>query len=295
VQPNIEQGKKWEPEYEQFIMGRLGDLTRAASKESPALIVWPETATPRSITENHGLFRQVRKTATETGSPILLGSAEPQKYARRDPQRKKYLNSAFLIHPENVKRKVQRYDKIRLLPFGEYLPKNEIIPWERMGVPNMGGYLSGKEFTVFRYKDVRFCTLICWETLFPDLVRSFTKRGSDLIVNITNEAWFGATAAPYQFLAMNVFRSVEHRVSMVRCANTGISCFIDPCGRIIGRVRKDKKDIFVRGYLTKEVPIWRTRTVYTLYGNWLAHAALAVSVLVLVLSLIRGKRHSYGA
>jgi len=119
---------------------------------------------------------------------------------------------------------------------------------------------------------------ICWENIFPELVRAFVKRGAQFIVNITNEAWFGETAAPRQFLAMSVFRAVENRVPVVRSANTGISCIITPTGEIIGRVQEGVKDLFVEGYLTGKIPLSEGKTFYTVHGDVFAISALVYSV-----------------
>jgi apolipoprotein N-acyltransferase len=125
---------------------------------------------------------------------------------------------------------------------------------------------------------------ICWENLFSDLVRQFVKRGAQFIVNITNEAWFGETAAPYQFLSMSVFRAVENRVYVVRCANTGISCFIDPCGRVVDRVKDENgRDIFVRGIVTGSVIPLESNTIYTRYGDWLVWLSIAFFIFILLL------------
>jgi len=291
IQPNIEQGKKWDPTYEKFIMQTLRDLTIEASAQKPALIVWPETATPRSIMENYGLFLQVQEAATKAGAPILLGSSERRKNEKKSPRESKYLNSAFLVYPQGSRTKVQKYDKIQLMPFGEYLPNKEIIPWARLRVPNIGGYVPGTEFTTFELGSLRFCTVICWESIFPGLVRPFLQRGADLIINITNEAWFVERVASYQFLSMNVFRAVEHRVSMVRCANTGISCFIDPYGKVTGRVQRDGEDIFVRGFLTREVPIHRERTIYTALGDAIIYISAVISLLILVSCFVKVRRN----
>jgi len=140
------------------------------------------------------------------------------------------------------------------MPFGEYLPHEDVIPWSWIKAGAIGNYLPGTEYTVFQLPEGRLSVTICWENLFSNLVRQFVKRGAQFIVNITNEAWFGETAAPYQFLSMSVFRAVENRVYVVRCANTGISCFIDPCGRVVDRVKDENgRDIFVRGIVTGSV------------------------------------------
>jgi apolipoprotein N-acyltransferase len=182
----------------------------------------------------------------------------------------------------------QQYDKIGLLPFAEYIPLEQNIPWSYIKIPDVSPYMQGKEFTVFQEPGFRFGATICWESIFPDLVRQFVKRGAQFIVNLTNEAWFGETAAPYQFLSMSVFRAVENRVFVVRCANTGISCFIDPLGRVVSRVQDGSgKDIFVRGVLTDKVVLMDSDTVYTRYGDVFAWLNMGVASVFLLLALLR--------
>ena len=172
------------------------------------------------------------------------------------------------------------------MPFGEYMPMEDLIPWSSLQVPLVGSYVAGEKFTVFRLPDWRFGVTICWENLFPDFVRQFVKNGAQFMVNITNEAWFGKGSAPYQFLSMNVFRAVENRVYVVRCANTGISCFIDPYGRIIDRVKDDTgEDVFVRGVLTGSIIPLDSKTFYTSHGDWFAWTSMACSVGFLLLAL----------
>lgn len=288
VQGNIEQAKKWDPQYANFIMQTYANLTQEASKDHPGLIVWPETATPRAINKDPRLYAEVRQIARVSGTYLLLGSAQQQKFEVKGSRQLKYLNSAFLIPPEVQRAKNQRYDKIRLLPFGEYLPLKGTVPWSYVKVPNIGGYVPGKEFTVFQVPDFRFSVAICWESIFPDLVRRFVKNGAQLMVNITNEAWFGKTAAPYQFLSMNVFRAVENRVYLVRCANTGVSCIIDPYGRLVDRVKDEMdRDIFVRGVLSRTVIPFDSKTLYTLYGDWFAWLCLLCSAGFLLIAIFK--------
>jgi len=257
IQPNIEQTRKWNPKFENFIMQTLTDLSFKASKDRPQLIIWPETATPRAITENYGLFKHIQEIAKKTDATLLLGSSERQKYQIKKRSDRKYMNSAFLIHPSRTKGKNQRYDKIRLLPFAEYLPYKEKIPWSYAKIPDISGYVPGENFTVFKQDNFTFSTTICWENIYPELVRSFVRAGAQFIVNISNEAWFGKTAAPYQFLSMSVFRAIENRIYVVRSANTGVSCIIDPYGRIVNRVRDNGgQDLFVRGFLTRSVTLY---------------------------------------
>jgi len=150
-------------------------------------------------------------------------------------------------------------------------------------VAEFGNYLPGKEYTVFKTPFSRFGVTICWENIFPDLVREFVRHGAQFMVNVTNEAWFGPVTAPHQFVAMSVFRAVENRVFLVRCGNTGISCVIDPYGRVGNRVTgADGGSIFVQGFMNDSVVPLDSRTVYNQYGDWFAWVCIAVSIVLLV-------------
>jgi apolipoprotein N-acyltransferase len=294
VQGNIEQNKKWDPKYASMIMKTYTDLTYKAAEKKPTLIIWPESATPRSISTDTKLQSQVRDISRSTGAYLLLGSTQLQKFRVQSPEGARYLNSAFLITPEPGEMKNQRYDKIRLFPFGEYLPYKDTIPWRLINVSEFGNYLAGKEYTVFKTPFSRFGVTICWENIFPDLVREFVGQGAQFMVNVTNEAWFGPITAPHQFVSMSVFRAVENRVFMVRCGNTGISCVIDPYGRVGNRVTgADGGDIFVQGFMNDSIVPLDSRTIYNEYGDWFAWLCASVSTVFLVLGVFR-KRGSVG-
>ena len=291
VQGNIEQEKKWDRRHANFIMQTYADLTHKASKESPDLIVWPETATPRSINRDPELYNHVIRITKAADTSLLLGSSHHRKFKGKDSKNVTFFNSAFLIQPEG-KVKKQRYDKIRLFPFGEYLPLKETIPWSAIDVPDVPGTVPGDELTIFSLPGLQFGVTICWENIFPDLFRHFIKAGAQFIINITNEAWFGETAALYQFVSMSVMRAVENRVYVVRCANTGVSCFIDPYGKVVDRVKNSTgKDIFVRGILTGSIIPQEPKTFYTQYGDWLVWLSFLCSVVFLVIALLKKNRN----
>jgi apolipoprotein N-acyltransferase len=185
-----------------------------------------------------------------------------------------------------------QYLKIRLVPFGEYIPCEESIPWPdfivQRGKRNFD--IAGSEATLFQVDGIQFGTLICWEVLFPDLTRNVVKKGADFVINLTNEAWFGSIAFPYQMLSSCVFRAVENRVNLVRCANTGISCFIDPYGRITGRIENGGKDIFVSGILTQKILISPPGTFYTNHGDLLVYGCIALLMAIVVWIFLKRKR-----
>jgi apolipoprotein N-acyltransferase len=288
VQGNIDQDKKWDPKYAAMIMKTYTDLSYKAAESKPVLMIWPESATPRSISTDAKLLSQVRDISRSTGAYLLLGSTQLQKFKVQSPQSARYLNSAFLISPEPGEVKNQRYDKIRLFPFGEYLPYKETIPWHLIKVTEFGNYMAGKEYTVFKTPFSRFGVTICWENIFPDLVREFVRRGAQFMVNVTNEAWFGPVTAPHQFVAMSVFRAVENRIFMVRCGNTGISCCIDPYGRVTKQVTgAGGGGIFVQGFMNESIIPLDSRTVYNQYGDWFAWLCIAVSIVILAFGALK--------
>ena len=290
VQGNIPQERKWDPRYAHEIMQIYTKLTERASKDQPDMIVWPETATPGSITIRPRLHMELIETVRRIGAYLLVGSAPGQKFEAQSPMKLRYTNSAFLIPPGPGTVRSQRYDKIRLFPFGEYLPYKETLPWSWINVRESSYYAAGKDFTVFDLSDARFSVVICWEDIFPDLVRQFVKRGAQFLVNLTNEAHFGKTAAPHQLVSISVFRAVENRVFVVRCANTGVSCIIDPYGRIVDRVKDEKgQDIFVRGTVTGWIIPMESNTIYTRYGDVLVWVAVLGTVGFLGVSILKRK------
>jgi apolipoprotein N-acyltransferase len=287
IQGNIPQNIRWSSRFQDQNLAKHVRLTREAVKDQqPALVVWPETAVRGSVTQNTDLAKIFFTLAEESNASIAVGSAERPKFGSNEQGRKKTSNSAFLISSGGEI--LGQYDKIRLLPFGEYLPF-KTFPWPSRiaSAWNAGEFEPGSDYTLLNLGGVKLAVTICWENIFPNLVREFVKHGADLIVNITNEAWFGDTAAPYQFMAMNVFRAVENRVAIARAANTGISGFIDPVGRILGTVNKNNKEILVEGYLIKDLPLSQPGTFYTRHGDLFALLCLGVLLVMLSWSFAR--------
>jgi apolipoprotein N-acyltransferase len=154
----------------------------------------------------------------------------------------------------------------------------------------VGNYIRGKEYKVFKLSNFQFSATICWENLFSNFVRQFVKAGAQFIVNMTNEAWFGPTGAPYQFVSMNVFRAVENRVYVIRCTNTGISCFIDPNGRLINTVQDENgKAVFIRGVASSTIIPQNSSTIYTRFGDWFAWFSVLISISFLLFCFVNAK------
>jgi apolipoprotein N-acyltransferase len=178
------------------------------------------------------------------------------------------------------------YDKIQLVPFGEYVPMRPVLGFfvNRI-VEGMGDLIAGTEQTLFNVKGARLGTLICYETVFPYLTRRDVKKGADILVNITNDAWYGQSSAPYQLLAMAVMRSVENKVPMIRVANTGISAIISPTGRIIAPT-----SLFARDTEVEDVGWRESYTVYSAVGDLFAEICFILTAGAMLAAWLRPRR-----
>jgi apolipoprotein N-acyltransferase len=274
IQPSIEQTLKWDPAQHARILDAYEALTRQAAHPQAALVVWPETATTIFLRGDPGLVARLMNLAAELRTSILIGSID-----REDGPRGKFLNSAFLLTPQGI---TAKYDKIHLVPFGEYVPLSWLIGFVRSWAEFISDFGSGRTETVFPLEGAPFGTVICYEVIFPELFRRFVAEGAAFMVNITNDAWFGQTSGPWQHLSMLPLRAVENRVAIARAANTGVSAFVEPSGRIAQRL-----PLFDRGVLRGGVPLRARSTVYTRLGDWLAYVSLALSAVVLGFALTR--------
>ena len=275
VQPSIEQALKWDPARRAESLAVYERLTREAGESRPALIVWPETAVPTLLPGDQDLLAWLRRLAGEVDTPLLVGSLDRTEGPRWRP-----LNSAFLLTAEGLRAK---YDKIRLVPFGEYDPllgaAGAVRPWAEF----ISEFAAGDARTVFPLPAAPFGTVICFEGVFPELVREFVAGGARFMANITNDAWFGRTSGPWQHLAMLPLRAVENRVAIARAANTGISAFVEPTGRVVRRL-----PLFERGILEGALPLRTRVTFYTWFGDWFAYTCLGLSVALVAIAFWRG-------
>jgi len=276
VQGNIPQDKKWDAKFQKEVIDTYKRLSLSVSGRSPDLIVWPETAVPFIFGYDQTLTQDIISFQKQLGSYLLFGSM----LAKDDDQ---LSNSAVLLSPDGTI--VSTYDKIHLVPYGEYVPLRNLFPFIEKITVGIGDFLPGEEPVVMQTPFARIGTLICYEIIFPGLARKFVDRDANVLATITNDAWFGRTSAPYQHFYMAVFRAVENRVPVVRAANTGISGFIDSRGRIIR-----KSDIFVEAALTENIAIGNKKSFYTKHGDLFAYACIACSMLMLINRLFQGKR-----
>jgi apolipoprotein N-acyltransferase len=265
MQPAIEQPLKWSPAHTVATLGIYGDLTRAAARERPGLIVWPETASPTLLRQDPSLLQALTDLAAASRVPLVVGSVD----AVDGVSARELRNTAFLLTEQGI---IGRYDKIQLVPFGEYVPLSGVIGFVKDWAEFVSELTPGSRAVVFPGPPAPFGVVICYEGVFPALVRRFAQDGARLLVNMTNDAWFGRTSGPLQHLAMYPFRAVEHRTSVVRAANTGVSAFIAPSGRIVKTM-----GLFERGNLISSVSLRTRQTLYTRFGDWLAWAALGLA------------------
>jgi len=224
VQGNIKQGEKWKKEMVLTTLNRYAELTRQV--QGARLIIWPETAAPFFFLRTPDLDAEVRKIAIESGAYLLFGS--PAWELTADGER--YFNRAYLLNPQGET--VGSYSKAHLVPYGEYVPLRRFFPFIGKMVPMVGDFAEGPVGATVSLPEGAVGPLVCYESIFPYLSRAQVANGARLLVNITNDAWFGKTAAAYQHLSMAVIRAVENRVCLARAANTGISAFIDGAGRL---------------------------------------------------------------
>ena len=264
VQTNISLDQPWKKPDSDQLLAELGKLSTGDTTH-PKLVVWPETPAPFYLTEDAEFRTRMQDIARKLNAYFLLGYI--------DALGEGPANSAGLLDPHG--NQVGRYDKMHLVPFGEYVPFKHLLFFAESLTRQVGDFIPGNEYTVNSLDGHHVSTAICYESIFPDLIRRFVKRGSELLIVITNDGWFGESSAPYQHLRMGVVRAVENRRYMVRTANTGISAIIDPYGRI-----EAGTPIGVRTILDGTAHFRSDRTFYTEYGDVFAYAnVLAVAVL----------------
>ena len=237
VQANVGIQEKWDPAASAHLLTLHQQQSAALARDGAELIVWPESSYPYALPRD---FAQdfpagdPRRVRGDVQTPTLFGSVMVTPGARTGKERFPY-NTALMM--DAAGRITGKFDKVFLLIFGEYIPFYEYIPWFTEVFPDASNFNRGSEPAVFpfhlRGRDFRLGPLVCYEDILPGFTRKTAALGPNLFVNITNDAWFGKTAEPYQHLALSVFRSVEHRLDMVRAVNTGVSAHIDAVGRVL--------------------------------------------------------------
>ncbi len=257
VQGNIRQDVKWDKNYVNETLNRYCFLSLKVSEKKPDLIAWPETALPFYYGASRALSDKVDACIRKAGTDFLIGS--PALTLVDD--RTEYYNRAYMFNRFSIE--TGKYDKVHLVPFGEYVPLGEYFSFLGKLTAQSGDFTRGASGTApLKFGNTRVGVLICFEIIFPALSRDFVNKGADILLTITNDAWFGRSSAPEQNFSTAVFRAVENRRSLARAANTGISGFISPVGKIY-----EKSDIFVEAGLVHDLPILSQKTFYTKFGD----------------------------
>jgi apolipoprotein N-acyltransferase len=266
VQPSIEQAGKWDPATLARTLDTYQRLTRQAAETSPALVIWPETAIPLFLRQDRATLERLRLLSAEVGAPLLIGAIDVEY---RDSASRVF-NSAFLLTEQGIR---GRYDKIHLVPFGEYLPLAGLFGFVRSWAEFISEFESGTARALLPLRDAPFGAVICYEGLFPELFREFVAGGARFMVNMTNDAWFGQTSGPWQHLGVLPLRAVENRVAIARAANTGVSAVIEPNGRISRTL-----GLFERGVVEARLSPRIRTTFYTRYGDAFAYVCLGFAL-----------------
>jgi len=271
IQGNVMPEEKWGYGNELWNMNLYRDMSIQVMAYKPDLIVWPETATPVYLCEEPEYRRMVQSLVDSIGVPIVTGTPSI------DFESGKKYNSAAFFQPGE--KKVERYDKIHLVPFGEAIPFDDIFPSLRNIHLGQANWDEGTKYTIFNSNVLPpFNVVICFESIFPDLVRKFVMKSTQFIVVITNDVWFGPYASPVQHAMISVLRAIEFHLPVVRCANTGITMIIDPYGRIVDKTRTFERDILI-GTITPGTK----KTIYAKFGNIFSMFCLFITLVSLML------------
>ena len=290
VQGGVRQEDKWVPEYASANVERHFRLSERAAEAGARFVVWPESAVPFLFDENPALAAQLRGAARRLGVYLFFGNDDRERL----PEGRRIHVGAKLLDPSGEI--TLRYHKIQLVPFGEYVPLQPLFTlggrFAAKLVQEVSDFTPGTEAVTGAVDGHRIGGFICYEAIFPSLVRRFAAGGAELLVNVTNDAWYGTTSAPHQHLAMAAFRAIENRRFLVRAANTGITAVVDPRGRVLEPTR-----LFDTTVLVREVPFVAETTFYTRHGNVFAQACAAMALALVAATFRRpstrmdGRRH----
>ncbi|BDV01013.1 apolipoprotein N-acyltransferase [Thermodesulfomicrobium sp. WS] len=289
VQGNIDQGQKWDPTLQEAILDTYLGLSRQAAQNHPDLIIWPETATPFHPQDPGPLVDRLHAEAASWKTPLLFG-APAYSLVETAPPTYVLHNRAYLLGRDG--KQVAWYDKEHLVPFGEYVPWGNWLPFLSKLVPGDYEFApSAATAPLPLSRDVRLGVLICYEAIFPELARDRIRDGASILVNISNDAWFGDSAAPRQHLALTALRAVESGRAIFRATNTGITAAIAPDGTILKTLPQ-----FTPSVLVAELPVLTSTTVYhqhfwRIHGAFMLIAVGGLLVRFLRPQLLKRKHH----
>ena len=283
VQPSIPQTMIWRSEDDTTRFHELLKLSSLALAAKPELLIWPEAAVPSLPRWDTNLWQAITNHVVRSGAWLIMGADDA---VPRGTNEEDYFNSSWLISPRGEI--TATYHKRRLVIFGEYVPLARWLPFVKWFTPISGGFTPGDRVVPFVIPEpgVRTATLICFEDIFPHWVREYVEPDTDFLVNITNDGWFRESAAHWQQAANAAFRAVENGLPLVRCANNGLSCWIDAHGAMHEIYFGDSKDVYAAGFKTAHIPLLpagsqRAPTFYNRHGDWFGWSCVAVVAMFL--------------
>ena len=294
LQGNIEQEDKWNPSLADAITDRYMQMSRQALARGATFILWPESSTPFYFEQDLVRGGAIRRLARESGATFLIGSdqVEPIRAANRDEPAALYYNAAFLVKPDGTVGAV--YRKMHLVPFGEYVPLKSILFFAGTIVEAVSDFTPGTVPVLLPVGAHMASTAICYEVIYGSLMRQFVVDGSELLTTITNDAWYGRSSAAFQHWDQAAMRAIENGRYLARAANTGVSGFIDPYGRVIV-----KSALFEQALLVEDLRFIQARTVYTRIGDLVAWLCLALTIAALLASgqgrMLKSKKSEVGS
>lgn len=266
IQPNVSQADKWNRAMVGEIGRRFTDLTRRAVAEGAEAILWPESSTPYLFNEDPVQSEAIRALVRESGVPLLFGTDEVE---RGSPD--KYYNSAFVLDSTGAVAAV--YRKMQLVPFGEFVPLKQLLFFVTPLIDAVSEFTPGERVTMMPLHGHMASTAICYEVVYPHLIRRGVLEGAELLTTITNDAWYGESSAPYQHFELASMRAIEQGRYLARAANTGISGIIDPYGRPVVATR-----VFEEAVVTADIRFLQSRTLYATIGDAVAMASLVAAL-----------------
>ena len=264
IQGNIAQEDKWKSGEARRIFTTYIAMTRDAVTRGAEYVIWPESATPFMFEQDPVGQETLRALARELRVPILFGS--DQEVPGPEPA---LYNAAFLVAPDGTTAAV--YRKIHLVPWGEFIPLKRWLFFVSPLVDSFTDFSPGTSMVMLPIGSHLTSTAICYEVVYPSLVRQAVQAGSELLTTITNDAWYGHSSAPYQHFALASMRAIEQGRYLARAANTGISGVVDPYGRIVRQ-----SGIFEQAALVEQVRFLTVRTIYSRIGDVIAYVAIAI-------------------
>ena len=270
IQANIAQEEKWKSGEARRIFTTYIAMTRDAAKRGAEYVIWPESATPFMFEQDPAGQEALRALAREVRVPILFGS--DQEVTQPEPA---LYNAAFLVTPDGKTAAV--YRKIHLVPWGEFVPMKRLLFFVSPLVDSFTDFSPGTDMVLLPVNSHLTSTAICYEVVYPSLIRQAVVAGSELLTTITNDAWYGHSSAAYQHFALASMRAIEQGRYLARAANTGISGIVDPYGRVVRQ-----SGIFEQDALVEQVRFLKERTIYSRIGDAIAYVAIAVVALGLV-------------